>query len=122
MHSRHAGAHAWNMHRLRPSTSVRHNHTPHTTEAAFKRGLDELVWRSEGIDTYIRDVVELVRDLDAVLTTIKDNVARIVELLKTLARSLMIERKVGVGRRRCMCAGGVGVGMPAQGSSAVPSQ
>lgn len=67
-------------------------------EVAFKRGLEELVWRSEGIDGYIRDALELVRDLDAVLVTIKDNVTRITELLRTFERSLMFERKVRVAR------------------------
>jgi hypothetical protein len=39
-------------------------------------GLQELQWRSDAIDTFIRDALEAVRDLDAVLTTLKDNVQR----------------------------------------------
>lgn len=67
-----------------------------TAEAALKRGLQELVWQSEGIDAYIKDSLELVRDLDGVLTTIKGNVAHIMELLNGFERTLMFERKVSV--------------------------
>lgn len=67
------------------------------TEAALHRGLEELVWKNESTDAYIRDTVELVRDLDSVLTTIKDNVSRIVELLKTFEHNLMFDRKVCPG-------------------------
>jgi len=64
---------------------------------ALHRGLEELVWKNESTDAYIRDTVELVRDLDSVLTTIKDNVSRIVELLKTFEHNLMFDRKVCPG-------------------------
>jgi hypothetical protein len=77
----------------------------------LKRGLEELAWRSEGIDAYICDAVELVRDLDGVLTTIKDNVGHIQELLHGFERSLMFDRKVRAGpvatlrlRRPCATA------------------
>lgn len=40
------------------------------------RGLEELRWRSEGIEPFIRDALEAVRDLDSVLATLKDNVRR----------------------------------------------
>jgi hypothetical protein len=63
-------------------------------EAALHRGLGGLVWKDEGTDAYIRDTLELVRDLDSVLTTIKDNVSHIEELLKTFERNLMFDRKV----------------------------
>jgi dynein heavy chain len=43
-------------------------------EAALKRGLEELNWRTGGIDTYIRESLEAVKDVDMILTTIKDNV------------------------------------------------
>jgi hypothetical protein len=63
-------------------------------EAALQRGLQELVWRSDGIDAYIKDTLELVRDLDGVLATIKDNVAKTVEILHGFERNLMFDRKV----------------------------
>ena len=40
------------------------------------RGLEELCWQSEGIEPFIKEALELVRDLDAVLATLKDNVRR----------------------------------------------
>lgn len=52
------------------------------------------MWRNEGTEAYIRETVELVRDLDSVLTTIKDNVVGIADLLKTFERNLMFDRKV----------------------------
>ena len=39
-------------------------------------GLEDLQWRSDNIDAFIKDAVELVRDLDSVLSTLKDNVRR----------------------------------------------
>lgn len=66
-------------------------------EAALQRGLQELVWRSGGIDAYIKDTLDMVKDLDGVLTTIKDNVAKTVEILKGFERKLMFERKVQIG-------------------------
>jgi hypothetical protein len=72
-----------------------------TAEAALQRGLQELVWCSDGIDTYIKDTLELVRDLDGVLATIKDNVAKTVEILHSFERNLMFDRKVC-----CAVAGG----------------
>jgi hypothetical protein len=38
------------------------------------RGLQELQWRSDSIGSFIRDALEAVRDLDSLLTTLKDNV------------------------------------------------
>lgn len=67
---------------------------PLSAEAALHRGLDGLAWRDDATDAYIRDTLELVRDLDGVLTTIKENVSHIEELLKTFQRNLMFERKV----------------------------
>jgi hypothetical protein len=64
-------------------------------EAALHRGLEGLVWRDDATDAYIRDTLELVRDLDSILTTIKENVAQIMELLKTFESNHMFERKVG---------------------------
>ncbi len=45
-------------------------------EAALQRGLAELNWRAEGIEGYIAETLELVRELDLVLGTVKDNVRR----------------------------------------------
>lgn len=42
----------------------------------MRRGLEELQWRSDNIDAYIKDAVDLVRDLDGVLATLKDNARR----------------------------------------------
>eukprot|EP00879_Flechtneria_rotunda_P005416 GHRR01005708.1.p1 GENE.GHRR01005708.1~~GHRR01005708.1.p1 ORF type:complete len:1495 (+),score=578.36 GHRR01005708.1:300-4784(+) len=64
-------------------------------EAALHRGLEELVWRSDGIDAYIRDTLELVKDLDGTLTTIKENVVHAVDILKGFERNLMFDRKDG---------------------------
>ncbi|KAF6251999.1 flagellar outer dynein arm heavy chain beta [Scenedesmus sp. NREL 46B-D3] len=44
-------------------------------------------------DAYIRDTLELVRDLDVVLATIKDNVAKTVEIMHGFERNLMFDRK-----------------------------
>lgn len=63
-------------------------------EAALHRGLEGLVWRDDATDAYIRDTLELVRDLDSVLTTLKENVAQIMELLKTFESNHMFDRKV----------------------------
>jgi hypothetical protein len=45
-------------------------------EAALQRGLAELNWRAEGIDGYIAETLELVKDVDLVLGTVKENVRR----------------------------------------------
>jgi hypothetical protein len=63
-------------------------------EAALHRGLEGLVWRDDATDAYIRDTLELVRDLDSVLTTLKENVAQIMELLKMFESNHMFDRKV----------------------------
>ena len=64
-------------------------------EAALRRGLQELVWSSDGIDSYTKDAVDQVRELDGVLTTIKDNVAATMQLLRGFEHGrLMFERKV----------------------------
>lgn len=65
-----------------------------TAEAALQRGLEELVWANDGIDVYIRETLEIVKELDGVLTTIKDNVANTLDLLRTFERNLMLDRKV----------------------------
>ena len=46
------------------------------SSAPASRGLEELQWRSDSIDAFIREALELVRELDAVLATLKDNVRR----------------------------------------------
>jgi dynein heavy chain len=45
-------------------------------EIALHSGLEELNWRADGIDGYIRDSLEAVKDVDTILATIKDNVRR----------------------------------------------
>jgi hypothetical protein len=72
-------------------------------EAALHKGLEGLVWKDDGTDAYIRDTLELVRDLDSVLTTIKDNVSSIQELLKTFEQNLMFDRKVSSGVVWVLC-------------------
>jgi dynein heavy chain len=54
-----------------------------------------LLLQSDSIDAYIREVMESVRDVDLVLSTIKDNVAATRALLKTWEKNLMFERKEG---------------------------
>jgi hypothetical protein len=67
---------------------------PHAAEAALKRGLEELVWRSDGVDLYIKETLDLIKDLDGVLTTVKDNVNSTMDLMRTFERNLMFDRKV----------------------------
>lgn len=64
-------------------------------EHCLKRGLQELNWRSDSIDAYIRDATELIKDVDLVLTTVKENVKRTQEVLRVFEKSLMFERKEG---------------------------
>lgn len=64
-------------------------------EAVLKRGLEELQWRSDAVDAYARDALELVRDVSATLATLKDNARRTQELLSVFQRSLMFERREG---------------------------
>ncbi|GAX83887.1 hypothetical protein CEUSTIGMA_g11312.t1, partial [Chlamydomonas eustigma] len=64
-------------------------------ELALKRGQEDLNWRSEGIDVYIRESMELVKDVDMILTTIKDNVKETTKILKSWEKNLMFERKEG---------------------------
>ena len=45
-------------------------------EVALHRGLEELNWRADGIDGYIKESLEAVKDVDTILATIKDNVKR----------------------------------------------
>lgn len=52
------------------------------------------MWRDDATDAYIRDTLELVRQLDEVLTTIKENVSKIVDQLKVFEKNLMFDRKV----------------------------
>lgn len=50
---------------------------------------------SDSIDQYIRDTMELVKDVNEILTTIKDNVKDTQRILKTWEKNLMFERKDG---------------------------
>lgn len=47
-----------------------------TTQRISRSGLEELQWRSDAIDGFLRDALAAVRDLDGVLATLKDNVRR----------------------------------------------
>lgn len=67
----------------------------------MQQGLEELVWCSDGIDGYIRETLELVKELDGILTTIKDNVTNTLDILKTFERNLMFDRKVRCHVARC---------------------
>lgn len=64
-------------------------------ELALKRGMEEMNWRSDSIDQYIRESMELVKDVNEILTTIKDNVKNTMAILKTWEKNLMFERKEG---------------------------
>lgn len=64
-------------------------------EQTLKRGLSELNWKSDGIDAFVRECMELVKDVDLTLTTIKDNVKATESILKLWEKNLMFERKDG---------------------------
>jgi dynein heavy chain len=64
-------------------------------ELSLKRGLHDLSWKSDGIDTYVKETMDLVKDLDLILTTIKDNVKETIKILKNWEKNLMFERKEG---------------------------
>ena len=64
-------------------------------EATLRRGLGELNWKSDSIDAYIRECMEMVKDVDLTLSTIKDNVKATEALLKNWEKNLMFERKEG---------------------------
>ncbi|GBF97683.1 flagellar outer dynein arm heavy chain beta [Raphidocelis subcapitata] len=65
-------------------------------ESALRRGLEELRWRSDAIDGFLRDALAAVRDLDGVLATLKDNVRRTQDVLRVFSQDrLMFERKEG---------------------------
>ncbi|MEW5311809.1 MAG: hypothetical protein WDW38_003494 [Sanguina aurantia] len=64
-------------------------------DVALKNSLESMSWRSDNIDAYIRDCMELVKDVDLVLSTVKDNVRATTALLKAWERNLMFDRKDG---------------------------
>ncbi len=51
--------------------------------------------QSDQIDSYIRECMEMVKDVDLILSTIKDNVTATQQLLKTWEKNLMFDRKEG---------------------------
>lgn len=51
--------------------------------------------QSPEIDQYIKDGMVLVKEVDDVLTTIKDNVKATQAILKTWEKNLMFDRKEG---------------------------
>lgn len=59
--------------------------------------LQDLNWRSDTIDVYIREMMEAVKEVDSILATIKDNVNETVKILKSWEKNLMFERKVHCG-------------------------
>lgn len=64
-------------------------------EAALQRGCNELNWKSDTIDAYIKECMEMVNDVDTILSTIKDNVKATKDLLDKWTKNLMFERKEG---------------------------
>ncbi|KAL6747291.1 flagellar outer dynein arm heavy chain beta [Haematococcus lacustris] len=64
-------------------------------QQALVRGQSELNWKSESIDAYIRECMEMVRDVDTILSTIKDNVKATQNILRTWEKNLMFDRKEG---------------------------
>lgn len=64
-------------------------------ETAVAKGLESLNWKSSTIDTYIAQANEVCRDLDMILTTVKDNVKSTVSVLKVYEKNLMFDRKEG---------------------------
>lgn len=51
--------------------------------------------QSESIDAYIKECMEMVKDVDMVLSTIKDNVDQTKKLLSNWTKNLMFDRKEG---------------------------
>ncbi|CAD7696266.1 unnamed protein product [Ostreobium quekettii] len=64
-------------------------------DAALKKGLQILTWNSPNIDDYIHEVMELVKEVESMLSTIKDNVKETKQILKTWETNLMFDRKEG---------------------------
>ncbi|KAK9808985.1 hypothetical protein WJX72_007373 [[Myrmecia] bisecta] len=64
-------------------------------DAALKKGLQVLNWNSHHIDDHILEVMNLVKDVNETLTTVKGNVKRTSETLKDWSLNLMFERKEG---------------------------
>ena len=64
-------------------------------ELSLKRGLQDLSWKSDGIDSYVKETMDSVKDLDLILTTIKDNVKDTIKILKGWEKNLMFDRKEG---------------------------
>eukprot|EP00201_Polytomella_parva_P017476 CAMPEP_0175071536 /NCGR_PEP_ID=MMETSP0052_2-20121109/19298_1 /TAXON_ID=51329 ORGANISM="Polytomella parva, Strain SAG 63-3" /NCGR_SAMPLE_ID=MMETSP0052_2 /ASSEMBLY_ACC=CAM_ASM_000194 /LENGTH=4543 /DNA_ID=CAMNT_0016338719 /DNA_START=12 /DNA_END=13643 /DNA_ORIENTATION=- len=64
-------------------------------EKTLNRGLHELNWKSDSIEAYLKETMDLVKDLDLILTTIKDNVKATISILKTWEKNLMFDRKEG---------------------------
>lgn len=76
------GLHAARHQRAPPAPACAHPTAPKRVQltprhlAADRRGLEELQWRGDNIDAAIKEAVDLVRDLDGVLATLKDNARR----------------------------------------------
>jgi dynein heavy chain len=67
----------------------------HMAPSCHLQGLEVLNWKADNIDGFIREALDLVREVDLILTTIKDNVKRTREILKLWERNLMFDRKEG---------------------------
>ena len=64
-------------------------------DEALAKGLGVLSWNSHHIDGYIAELMSLVKEVDAILKTIKGNVEQTTKVLAGWVRKLMFERKEG---------------------------
>eukprot|EP00798_Chlamydomonas_sp_ICE-L_P004667 gene4667-14864_t len=64
-------------------------------EGLLKKGREDLNWRSESIKSYIDECMEMVQEVDMILSTIKDNVRATDALLTNWENNLMFDRKDG---------------------------
>lgn len=61
----------------------------------LERGLSELNWRSEGIDSFISSVLDIVLDVDRILFTMKENVEEMENIMGHWSHRPLVERRDG---------------------------
>ncbi|KAF5834390.1 hypothetical protein DUNSADRAFT_8976 [Dunaliella salina] len=59
------------------------------------KGMQDLNWPSNSINDYIHEGDEMVQEVDSILSTIKGNVAATQNILKTMEKNVMFDRKEG---------------------------
>lgn len=72
-------------------------HTAHSSDTlcATPAALQSVAWNSGGLDTYLTEAGQLVRELDGLLSCIKGTVAQAQGILQQWQRDVMFERKEG---------------------------